>query len=91
MSYPFTKAPTSTEFMEIAVREFGCEELRPKNVVGPRGEEHMVCLTRRLPSGAILYSQVLPSDLEERLLPPMVERLCRQLDIPPARFDLVLH
>jgi hypothetical protein len=82
MAYPFAQAPTVREFAD-SLQQHGCTIKKLKDrLAGPRGMVDCDYIHRHA-DGQDLYSEPLPTDLDERLSPDMARRLMKQLRLPP--------
>lgn len=78
--------PTLGEFVEQAVRVYGCMDKRTEvTVQGPKGEVRFRYLERHQGDRQLIAP--LP-DLEDtdRLAPSVFRQLCSRLEIPPQAF-----
>lgn len=82
MAYPFEQAPTVEDFISNLTENYGCElRTLPSDLTGPRGDTKIRFLARTA-SGVLLFSEPLPSDLQDRLSPDSARRLIVQLRLP---------
>ena len=80
------KWPTLGEFVERAVRNYGCtDRYTEATVQGPKGEVRFRYL-ERTHEGRQLIAPLPDLEDSDRLTPPLLEQLCRRLEIPPNIF-----
>ena len=85
MAYPFTKMPTLGEFLARASAYGVTVAVSASRVVGPRGE-----ITFRYARRGDGPPVIIPDSDDEVLTPIALSNFCRQLNVPPDEFGLVI-
>jgi hypothetical protein len=87
--------PTLQEFIDRAVKEYGCRLKNLANMPGLTDASivrlNRPYLDRMLPSGKWVVAALPGTPLDQQLLPFHLNKLCRQLLINPADFGVTLH
>jgi hypothetical protein len=78
--------PTLGEFLDRAIRSYGCTDRRTEvTVQGPKGEVRFRYLERNY-EGRQLIAPLPDLADSDRLTHAVLEQLCRRLEIPPHIF-----
>lgn len=86
MSYPFAKAPTLREFLDIAITHGIIVAQSKATITGPDGESQLRYVQKTAGSAPI----ILTMEDDDRLTPLVISNLCRQLGLEPELFAMNL-